>query len=97
LWNREIELGFDSEHQVDHVHRGQTDIHEQRGRLKIGSNRILFEDGFDESKQSALDIASGLHFDFSPVVSIPSLLAKNPSHDARDYNSTTALKTVNPV
>jgi hypothetical protein len=35
--------------------------------------------------------------DFSPVVPILSLLARNANHDARDYNSTTALKTVNPV
>jgi hypothetical protein len=44
LRDHEIELGFDTEHQIDHVHRGETDVHQQRAGSDFGGNRILFED-----------------------------------------------------
>ena len=65
LRNREIELGFDAEHQIDHVHRGQPDIHQPRVRIELHGNRILLEDRLDQRKDPALNVGvKGLHRDF---------------------------------
>src|ERR1700730_1092195 len=56
LRNGEIELGIDAEHQIDHVHRGQSDIDQRRIRGHLGGNRILLEDS--------------LHQDHDPVTNV---------------------------
>jgi hypothetical protein len=50
LRDRQIEFGFDAEHQIDHVHRRQPDIHQPRFRTDFCSNRVLLEDGLDQIK-----------------------------------------------
>jgi hypothetical protein len=57
LWLRkgEIELGFDLEHQCDHIHRVQSDIHQPRLRLDIRLDRVLLEDALDDEKNTVLD------------------------------------------
>ena len=97
LRDGEIKLGLDGEHQIDHVHRRQTDIHQQGCRLEIGGNRVLLEDGFDESEQPALDIANGLHVRFLTCRGDFDIACRKASHDGRDYNYETILRTVNPV
>jgi hypothetical protein len=56
LRDREIEFGFDRQHQVDHVHRGQPDIHQPRLGVHFRHDRVLFEDRLDQRKDPALDI-----------------------------------------
>jgi len=103
LWNGEIELRLDGEHQIDHVHRCQTDIHQQGCRVELGCDRILVENGFDESKQPALDVSVlGLHFSSHLSASnSPSpagtLGVPESVGGGRDYSSAASLKTVNPV
>ena len=62
LRNREIELGFHTEHQVDHIHRRQADVHQQRLRIDLGRDRVLREDRLDESKDPVFHIVNGVHF-----------------------------------
>ena len=62
LRNREIELGFHTEHQVDHIHRRQSDIHQQRFRIDLGRDRVLREDRLDDSKDPVFYIVNGVHF-----------------------------------
>jgi len=50
LRNSEIELGLDGEHQIDHVHRRQSDIDQQRLRIEIGYDCVLVKDGADQSE-----------------------------------------------
>jgi hypothetical protein len=69
LRNREVEFGFDTKHQVDHVHRCQPDIHQMRFRTNFHGNRVLVEDRLDESKDTELNIgAKGFHLYFPLVV-----------------------------
>jgi hypothetical protein len=56
LRNRKIKFSFDTEHQVDHVHRCQPDIHKPRFRENFRYNRILIEDCLDESKDPVLNV-----------------------------------------
>ena len=62
LRDREIELGFHTEHQVDHIHRRQSDVHKQRFRIDLGRDRVLREDRLDESKDPVFHIVNGVHF-----------------------------------
>src|SRR6267142_5947677 len=63
----EIELGFDLEHQGDHVHRVQSDIYQPRLRVHIGGDRVLLEDAPDDEKNTVLNAgAKVLHFNPYP-------------------------------
>src|ERR1700749_3449293 len=48
LRDGEIELGFDAEHEVDHVHRGQPDVDQRCVRRHFGHKRILLEDSLHQ-------------------------------------------------
>src|SRR6266487_4014258 len=59
----EIELGFDLEHQGDHIHRVQPDIYQPRLRVDIRDDRVLLEDAPDDEKNTVLNAgAKVLHF-----------------------------------
>ena len=73
LRNREVEFGFDREHQVDHVHRGQPDIHQPRFGSDVGCDRVLLEDRLDEGKDTVLNVgAKACICQFPPVAPMPS-------------------------
>jgi hypothetical protein len=55
LGNHKIELGFDLQHQRDHIHRVQSDIDQSRLRVDINSYRVLIENAPDERKNAILD------------------------------------------
>jgi hypothetical protein len=62
----EIEFGFYTEHQIDHIHRRQPDIHQSRFRTNVGSNRVLFEDRLDENQNPVLNVGvNPLHLQLS--------------------------------
>src|SRR5580700_9863972 len=56
LRNGEIELGFDAEHQIDHVHRGQPDIDQRRIRRHLGGNRVLLEDTLHQDRDPVSNV-----------------------------------------
>src|SRR5271169_1792017 len=91
LRDREIEFRLHAKHQIDHVHRRQSDVHQQRFRSQLGRDRILFEDRLDESKDAVLNIGiDGLHLQLPPVVPIRFSLARALSNGLitmRFYNS----------
>src|SRR5260370_419420 len=55
LGKGEIELGFDLEHQRDHIHRVQSDIYQPGFRVDIRDDRVLLEDDPDDGKDTVLD------------------------------------------
>jgi hypothetical protein len=52
----EIEFRFHAEHQIDHIHRRQPDIHQSRFRINLDGNRVLFEDRLDENQDPVLNV-----------------------------------------
>src|SRR5204862_6673451 len=69
LRNGQVEFGFHTEHQIDHIHRRQADIRQSRIRMNDGGNRVLLEDCVDESKDPAWNVGvEGLHSSNSPIV-----------------------------
>ena len=63
----EIELGFDLEHQLDHIHRAQSDIYQPRLRVEIGGDRVLLEDTPDDGKNAVLDAGGKVLRSTSPI------------------------------
>ena len=62
LGNREVELGLDAEHQIDHVHRGQAGVDELRLRRDVGAERVLREDALHQLDDAISHVGiEGLH------------------------------------
>jgi hypothetical protein len=65
LRNREIELSLNAEHQVDHVHRRQADIDQERFRVNFGGDRVLDQDRSHECNNPVPNIGvAAWHFQF---------------------------------
>src|SRR5579871_3832925 len=56
LRNREVEFGFNAQHQIDHVHRGQTDIDEPGIGRNFRIDLILLKDRLDQRDDAIADI-----------------------------------------
>ena len=75
LGNREVEFSFNAQHQIDHVHRSQTDIDQPRIRRNLGIDRILHEDRLDQRNDAITDIG------------VKTLHIKKPSRERADFTA----------
>jgi hypothetical protein len=78
LRDGEIELCLNAEHQIDHVHRRQSGIDQERFHTNLGLDRVVLEDRPDDSKDPILNIEIGwLHFGFIPCGGAVGLVGTN--------------------
>jgi hypothetical protein len=68
LGKHDFELGLDLEHQRDHVHRPQPDVHQMRIRMHVSGDVVRFQYAFDDGKNTAPNFGDRYcHFHFDSV------------------------------